>query len=236
MKALILAAGQGLRLKELTKTNPKALVSVKGKAILHYQLQAMAECGVCDIGMVVGRHGQNIIDFVGKNFSQMRVKYYWNPEYETSNSSYSFWLARDWVKGDSYLHFNCDIIFSPSLLKRLLSSREKNVIAVRRDVTLSDHMENVSLEGNKIVKMSIAHFPEAKAKAFGMAKFSPESTELLSTLIEGHLKAGDKNQNFYGLIRKSLDWLDYYALEAGNDILLEINSLKDREEAENFLS
>ena len=235
MKALILAAGLGSRLQHKTSDLPKALVSLLGKPILEYQLRALLDNNVNDIVVVVGKDGGKIIDFVRNHYPNLKVEFVWNHEYSTSNSSYSFWLAKEWIRGEVYVHLNCDILFSAAMLKKIVASSHSNIIAVRKDITLSDKMENVVLDGGKIVRMSLVHKPDCVGKAYGLAKFSPNSTEFLIKRIESYLAEGDKNQWCFGIIHEAADRIRYYALDATNDLLLEINTLDDLEHAERIL-
>ena len=235
MKALILAAGLGSRLKHLTLDNPKALVPINSKPILQYQIDNLLDCGIKDIGIVLGCHGQNIINFVKNTYPELEIQYFWNHEFDTSNSSYSFWQAKEWVKDTTYLHFNCDILFSSTLLKKIIQDEHENVIAIRTDYPLGNKMENVSLQKNKITRMCIDNFPEAVGKAFGVAKLGTGSTEELTNLIKTYIDSGDKNQNYYGMIRQAISAQDYYAVDARDDILLEVNTLDDKKTAEGIL-
>lgn len=236
MKALILAAGLGSRLKHLTTDKPKALVSVAGKPILQYQLEALVSCGVQEVCIVIGHHGARLQDFVKEKFSRLTVSYVWNHEFAASNSSYSFWLAKDFVLGTSYIHVNCDIVFRASLLRELVASPHSNVIAIRKDIELTNSMENVVLDGERIVKMILKRIPESMAKAYGLAKFSPESTLLILRKLQPHLDKGDKNQNCYGMIREGTAEVPYYSLDARGLPLMEINTLDDLQGAERFSS
>lgn len=236
MKALILAAGFGSRLQHKTQSLPKALVQVAGLPVLQHQLGAVIQNGIQKFIVVLGYNGDKIIDFINQNYSGLDVQFVWNREYDKSNSSYSFWQARDFIKDEPYLHLNCDILFDLKLIQRLLASDHENVIAVRRDYPLANQMENVQVnEHGKIIKMSITNFPEATGKAFGLAKLGGQSTAFIISRLSEYLSLGDKNQNYYGIIREAVKNIDYYALEAGQDLLLEVNTLEDLVLAESVL-
>jgi choline kinase len=205
---------------------------VAGRPILFYQLEALRRNGIRKIGIVLGHAGEKIMDFMGQEFPDFQVHYLWNREYDQSNSSYSFWLARDWIGTEPYVHLNCDIIFSAGLLAKLLGTPQANVIAVRTDVALEGQMEHVQLSEGRITRMSIRNFPEAVGKAFGLAKLGIQSTAFLTGQMEQHLEKGDKDEHYYGLIRRALDNLDYFALDATGALLLEVNTLEDLERAE----
>jgi L-glutamine-phosphate cytidylyltransferase len=232
MKALILAAGRGSRLQHQTSDRPKALACVSGSAILEYQMRALLENDIRDVAIAIGYQGDAIVQFMKTTFPDISVQYVWNRDYAETNSAYSFWLAHDAIADDAYVHLNCDIIFSPALLRRVLTSSHANCIAIRRDVTLSDGMENVKTDDERIVRMTITHEQDACGKAFGLAKFSAESTTLLSERIQRDLDHGKRKNNYYGMIRDAVGDLPYYGLDAGDDLLLEVNSLADFAAAE----
>lgn len=236
MKATILAAGLGSRLKTLTANKPKALVEVSGKPIIQYQISNLIRAGINEIIIVIGYMGERIRDYVSKTFPDIQTTYFENAEYQCSNSSYSFWQARMSLIGDNYLHLNCDILFSFDLLIKVINSNYPNVIAVRRDLKLSNNMENVVLEGDRIIDMSLINTPQAMGKAFGLAKLSDESTNYIIKKLEKYIDEGDKNQNYYGMIRQAVKELDYRAMITDKYHLLEINSLSDHETATKIVS
>ena len=76
-KAIILAAGEGKRLKHLTKNCPKCMIRLFGKSLLEHQIETFRKCGIDDITVIKGHRGEMI------NFSG--IKYYDNKHYETTN-------------------------------------------------------------------------------------------------------------------------------------------------------
>jgi len=236
-KALILAAGLGSRLQHRTIALPKALVPVNGEPVLAHQLRALTGNGVERIGIVVGHAGERLVEFVAGGFPGLAVEYFWNREYQQSNSSYSFWQAREWVRSEPYLHFNCDILFPPDLVADLIRDPHASAIAVRRDVVLADQMENVAIRDGRITRMSIKSFPEAVGKAYGLAKIAPTEAALMLATMEGHLAHGNKNENCYGLIRQVIDGGAVFgALDASHRTLYEVNTLVDLDHAETRLA
>lgn len=116
MQALILAAGMGNRLTPISQGLPKCLLQVGGRAIIDHQLQALADNGVGPVTMVIGYAADLVQDHVGR-----RAEYVLNPRYDTTNSLYSLWLARERVRPPLLL-LNCDILFHPAILLRLLET------------------------------------------------------------------------------------------------------------------
>lgn len=236
-KALILAAGLGSRLKHRTVALPKALVPVHGAPILTHQLRALAANGIDRVGIVLGHAGERIIEFVNREHPELAVEYFWNRDYQDSNSSYSFWQARDWVRREPYVHINCDIIFSPDLLTDLIRAPYGSAIAIRRDIPLGDQMENVATRDGRIAKMSIKHFADAEGKAYGLAKIAPAEVALMLTEMEIHLQRGNRNENCYGLIRQVIDGgAVFAAIDASGRTLYEVNTLVDLDSVETQLA
>lgn len=237
-KALILAAGFGSRLKDYTKNLPKALVKVNKKPILFYQLEALLKNNIIEVGIVVGYKKEKIYDYLENyyyNRDKFKFSFFENNEYSKSNSSYSFWVAKDFIKDCDYIHLNCDIIFSDKLLTELINFKEKNVFAARSNLNLGDNMELLELDGLRVLKMDNKYYKEAEAKAFGVAKLSKESNEFVINELKYYLSVGDKNQNYYGILRKAVKKMDYYAIDFKDNLLLEINTIEDFLQAERIL-
>lgn len=65
MKALVLSGGAGTRLRPITYTSPKQLVPIANKPVLFYGLEAIADAGITDVGIIVGETGEDIREAVG---------------------------------------------------------------------------------------------------------------------------------------------------------------------------
>ena len=230
---MILAAGVGSRLKEKTADRPKALVDVNRKPILFYQLMALKKNGIIDVIIVTGYKAEKISEYLksSKDFKDMNIILINNQEYSTTNSSYSFWLARNEIKNDSYIHMNCDVIYHPELLRLVKESGYDNLIGINKKIKLDNTMEKVKMNGDKITDMELSDLPGAIARAVGIAKFSPVNINWMLDWISDKIKSGDKNQHCYGIIRRACHELDYYGLDTKNMILADVNTLEDLERA-----
>jgi len=235
MKALILAAGLGSRLKDETENLPKALVKINGKPPLLYQLEALVSCGINDVVIVVGYKGERIRAFIDEikkqeKFKDLKVKFVENKDYENTNSGYSFYLASEELN-EPYIHLNCDILFFPSLMKRVVESRYENVIVLDKKITLEDKMEQVILGGDKIVKMQDMLLDGAIGKAVGVAKFSPKNVKWMADRARKHFENGEMKVPCFGIIHEAVDHVDYFGMDSGEDFVFEINKVVDFEKA-----
>lgn len=95
MQGLILAAGMGKRLKELTQDNTKCMVKVNGVRLIERALNQLAKIGLKRAILVIGYQGAKLKQFVGKSWKGMRIEYVNNPVYDKTNNIYSLALAAD---------------------------------------------------------------------------------------------------------------------------------------------
>ena len=137
MQALILAAGRGSRLSDKSGGTSKALLEVGHRALVEHAIETLAGCGVGPVGMVVGFAAHEVEERVG-----IKAEYITNSRWSVTNSLYSFWLARDWVKGDVMV-LNCDVLFCPQVLERLLDV-EGDALAF--DSTSGERREEMSVQ------------------------------------------------------------------------------------------
>ena len=233
-KALILAAGLGSRLLKQTEEKPKALVEINGKPILEYQLESLGKNGIKEVVIVIGYKGEKIKEFLKNKFKNLNIKFIENKNYASSNSSYSFWLAKDEIKNEPYIHLNCDIVFFADLIKKLIDSKYDNVIFIDRKVPHGKKREYVLLEGDKIIEMN-RDVVNPIGQGTGIAKFSPENIKWLIEKIQKYIEDGDKNQTFYNFIREGIYFKNFYGLDSEDSFIKETNTLEELEEINKLL-
>lgn len=156
MKAIILAAGQGTRIRPSHGECPKCLIRLdySGWTILDQQIEALFSAGVTDIGIVVGYEKNQIIRHVTRNYRARlhRFRFIQNTEFAATNNIYSLWMARTWLKGSSMAVLNADVVFDGGILWPAVCSRAPITMIVDR--AWRDETMKVVIEGNRIVKMS----------------------------------------------------------------------------------
>ena len=121
MQAVILAAGMGKRLKELTKSNTKCMVRVNGVTLIDRMLHQIEKHHLSRIIIVVGYEGQKLIDHISTLDIKTPIVYINNPIYDKTNNIYSLALAKEWLVKEDTLLFESDIIFEDSVLDALIS-------------------------------------------------------------------------------------------------------------------
>jgi L-glutamine-phosphate cytidylyltransferase len=154
MKAVILAAGQGTRIRSVHGEHPKCLIEVDGNTILDHQLEALSMAGINDVAIVVGYEKEQIILHLNARFlmNNQRIHFIENPAFAITNNIYSLWLALDWLRGDSFIVLNADVVFDPGILESAL--RPYAPISMIIDPLWRDETMKVIIEGDRVIQMS----------------------------------------------------------------------------------
>lgn len=130
MQAIILAAGMGKRLKELTQNNTKCMVKVNGVTLIDRMLHQIERLHLSRIIIVVGYEGQKLIDYISTLDIRTPLVFINNPIYNRTNNIYSLALAKDWLCKDDTLLFESDLIFEDSVLEALVNDPRETLALV----------------------------------------------------------------------------------------------------------
>ncbi len=130
MQAIILAAGMGKRLKELTQNNTKCMVKVNGVALIDRLLHQLDRVKLSRIVIVTGYEGQKLIDYIGTLNIATPIRYVDNPIYDKTNNIYSLSLAKDYMRAEDTLLFESDIIFEDKVLTNLIGDPRETLALV----------------------------------------------------------------------------------------------------------
>ena len=136
MKVLILAAGEGTRLKSHTAHIPKPLVPLKGKPIIIHIIEACKKAGLSEFVIVTGY----LKDMLEKSLRayDKNITFVHNPLFETAENGQSAYAARDFFKDEnSFMLTMCDHLVEPNLLKKLIQAHPQNgcVLAVDKNMS-----------------------------------------------------------------------------------------------------
>ena len=181
LKAIILAAGQGNRLKPLTNEKPKCMVELFGKSLIEHQIDAYTSCGILDINVVTG--------FRSNSITIPNVQQFRNEHYERTNMIESLFCAEEILNGDIIVSYG-DIIFEKNVLKLLIQS--DNDISVIIDKNWKDYwfarnkkpltdLESLKLDSkNSITSIGqkVNKLEEIQGQYIGLMNFSEKSKTL----------------------------------------------------------
>ena len=154
MRALVLSGGEGSRLRPLTHTNAKQLIPVAGSPILFHALEAIAEAGITEVGIVIGATGDEVRAAVGDGARWgLRVTYI---EQEAPlGIAHAVMAAADFVRGEPFLLYLGDNVLLEGVT-RFVEEFERNrpdaqILLTR--VPEPEHFGVAVLEGERVVRL-----------------------------------------------------------------------------------
>lgn len=208
MQAVILAAGMGSRLKELTKNNTKCMVKINGVTLIERMLRQIDRHNLSKIVIVVGYEGQKLIDYIAtlKNISTPIV-YIDNPIYNKTNNIYSLSLAQEYLCEDDTLLFESDLIFEDSVIDTLIEDSRPSLALVDKYESWMDGT-CVKLDEDDNITQFIPgkNFKYAEKdeyyKTVNIYKFSKEfSRNSYVPFLNAYIKALGENEYYEQVLR-----------------------------------
>jgi len=189
MRAIILAAGRGTRLADVTGDNPKCLMSLGGRALIERQIASVRSCGVGAITVVVGYAAARVKEVCGLYATMID-----NAQFAETNSLYSLWLARESL-ADGFVVLNADVLFHPQLLCDLVSSRYEDALLVGfrspGDGAFGDEEMKVKVRGGLVADIAKTLPPaDADGENVGIAKFGRRGARVLVEQLDAIVAAG----------------------------------------------
>lgn len=152
MKAIILAAGVGKRLWEVTQYRPKCLIEIGGRSLLHRYLESLASVGVRRVEIVVGYKQDMIRAAVSKGSCGVNVAFLVNEQFHRGSIS-SLWIARD-VFDDDAIVMDADVLFHREILRRLVSSPYENALLMDETVRQTGEECMVVVAGGRVIALT----------------------------------------------------------------------------------
>lgn len=171
MKAVILAAGEGSRMRPLTYTRPKVMLPIANKPILEHLLIEAEQAGVSQFIFVVGYHDEQVRQYFG-NGDRWGVKIDYRSQYKQSGTADALKMVEDVIDG-YFLMMNGDIIVSQKDIKSLMS-RESHIISLVKVEDTKD-LGWVELKGDRVIRIhEKVEKPPSRLANAGLYLFTPE--------------------------------------------------------------
>jgi dTDP-glucose pyrophosphorylase len=153
-KAVLLAAGKGTRMKELTNELPKPMLEVRGKPILLHIVEGLRAAGVIDFCIIVGYRADVVRDFFGDG-SKFGVRVTYETQVVQDGTGRVVELAKDFAGGDAFVLSYGDILINPENYAQLTSLMgAEGIVTVKHNageiakggcVVVNDHFELTDL-------------------------------------------------------------------------------------------
>ncbi|MDR3156990.1 MAG: phosphocholine cytidylyltransferase family protein [Lactobacillales bacterium] len=203
MKAIILAAGQGTRLKKYTKDLPKGMLEFNSKTLIEWQIERYRECGINDIIIIKG--------FCEEKITYNGVKYFVNKNFLTTNMVESLMTAKSEFDTDIIVSYS-DLWFEKRILEKLVEASDDFVVSVdvdwqnywkKRYGLVQYDLESLKIEKANIVKLGESNpiFEDIDARYIGLLKISKKGLDIICSIIDRDSKEySDKPWKYSGNI------------------------------------
>jgi choline kinase len=152
MKAIILAAGVGKRLWQVTQHRPKCLIEIGGQTLLHRYLTTIRSVGIHSVDMIVGYKQEMIRTAVAVNDSGIRVNFLVNEQFHRGSIS-SLWIARMALDDDAII-MDADVLFHQEILRRLVQSPHENALLMDETVKQTGEECMVVVESGRVIALT----------------------------------------------------------------------------------
>lgn len=235
MQAIILAAGMGKRLKELTAGNTKCMVKVNGVTLIERMLTQLDKKNLSGIVIVVGYEGQKLIDYINGLQIATPITFVDNPIYDKTNNIYSLSLAKDFLLKEDTLLLESDLIFEDSVLDVLLEDERPTLALVDKyeswmdgTVVKLDEDENILefVPGKKFIFEDIPDY----YKTVNIYKFSTHFSQThYVPFLEAYSKALGNNEYYEQVLRviTMLDDPEILGKKLDGQLWYEIDDIQD---------
>ncbi len=235
MQAIILAAGMGKRLKELTQNNTKCMVRVNGETLIERMLKQLDKKSLSRVVIVVGYEGQKLVDYVSALGIKTPVEFVNNPIYDKTNNIYSLSLASDYLCQEDTLLFESDLIFDDSVIDALLEDPRDTLALVDKYerwmdgtcVKLSDEDDIDAFVPGKVFNFAEK---DSYYKTVNIYKFSKHFSQThYVPFLEAYTKALGNNEYYEQVLRviTMLDDPEIKAKRLDGQTWYEIDDIQD---------
>ncbi|NLZ53421.1 MAG: phosphocholine cytidylyltransferase family protein, partial [Thermoanaerobacteraceae bacterium] len=244
MQAIILAAGMGKRLKELTNDCTKCMVKVNGVTLIERMLAQLDKLKLSGIVIVIGYQGDKLVEFIESLSIKTPITYVRNDIYYKTNNIYSLYLARNYLLQEDTLLLESDLIFEDAVLEKILRDPYPSLALVAKYESWMDGTV-VTLDEDRNIKdfLSKKQFKFADIKNYyktvNIYKFSKEfSTTHYVPFLEAYSKALGDNE-YYEQVLKVIALLEKPEIKASileKESWYEIDDVQDLDIAESIFA
>lgn len=234
MKAVILAAGKGTRMPEITAKRPKCLIEIGKTTILDRQIKLLSKHLIKKIYVVIGYKSNQVKTKIDE---KKNVEMIYNKEYATTDNIYSLYLTRDKVKGFEFLLLNGDVLFEKKILKKLNLEKESDIVPV--DSRYYD-LESLKIKEKRGMAVEIlpktASKKESNGSTIGMFKFSSKASTILFEEIEKIVKNGITDKWFEFALNKIFSKTKMNVVDIKGLKWIEVDTYNDVKKAQELFS
>lgn len=234
MKVIILAAGQGTRLRPLTDDRPKCMVEVNGRSIIERQLDTMHNCGIQDEDIIIicGYRG----DVLRDRFKDTQIDFIVNEKYELTNMVCSLMCAKSLMEEEDDIIISYgDIIYGEPVFRKILEAEDDMAVIVddgwyeywsqRCENPLDDAETLMFDEDNYLTEIGqkTTELAKVQSQYIGLMRFQGEG---LKKMLDLSAEAQGRSENGVALWRTTRNYAKMYMTDLLQGLIDEGNKLR----------
>jgi L-glutamine-phosphate cytidylyltransferase len=194
MKAIIMAAGIGSRLKDINRDRPKCLIEADGISLISRSVAMLEDRNITDISVITGYRS----DLIRRELRD-RVRFFHNPYFEVTNSIASLWLAKDWLNDDTIL-MNADLYYEAAVLDTALA-QTGNAVMLSDSTRIIDADFRFGVQGSRILKTgNRLTNQETDCEYVGIVRIDKRFIHTFRNRLEEMIKSGDFRNWWEGVL------------------------------------
>ncbi|HSH02716.1 MAG TPA: aminotransferase class I/II-fold pyridoxal phosphate-dependent enzyme [Anaerolineae bacterium] len=220
MQAIILAAGYGRRMRPLTYTTHKTMLPIADRSVIQWIIDALIANQITDIAIVTGYLATELQNFVTDLYPHLNFTFIHNERYEETNNIFSMSLALGHLTiTTDILLIECDLIFEPAVITRLLQSPHPNVALVDNyrlglDGTVVDVHNGIITDIITPARQDDDFYFDDKYKTLNIYRFSADFCNGIFRKILTYYAQVINNNAYYELILGLLIYLQHETIHA----------------------
>lgn len=227
MRAILLAAGMGTRLRPLTLETPKPLIKINGESMIERQIKFLKEIGINEIIVVTG--------YLKEKFNFLKQKYgvniIYNDKYDVYNNLYTMYLVKDYLK-DSYV-IEGDIYLKRNFLKKNMN--ESSYFSAIKYSYNNEWILRIN-DDNKILKIETGS-EDGQYIMCGVSYWSEKDARFIVNKLDEYMNREGFNELFWDdIIKDNINFMDIKIEKLNTDDVYEIDSLEDLKKLEKQLN
>lgn len=180
MKAVIVAAGRGKRMGNLTDNIPKPLLKLGKDTLISRSVKILKKNRIDEIYIVVGYLKEKIEEALGS-----QCNYIFNPFWKTTNNMLSLWFAKPFVRSRNFLYLHGDLVYEKILIRKILHHKKGDLSLLVDHREVDREAMKVKVKNGKLIE-SKKEIPikEAYGEWIGITYFSKQGSKAYFDIVD----------------------------------------------------
>ncbi len=231
MKAIILAAGIGSRIRPLTNDRPKFLLPIGDRLLGQIVMDNLLEAGIREFIIITGYFADKVEIFLKSTYPSVPFTFIHNPLYDKTNTAYSLSLAEKAVGPHEFIKLDGDVLFDTEIINKLKIASKPSCLCMDTNIHLDKEEVKVRVDSSlRVLEVGKKINPKlATGESIGIEKVDVKAGAKLFSILRNLLKKQSNHQEYYDdsyttLVQKGFP---FYAIDISNLDWVEIDTLAD---------